>query len=178
MILGRAQAAHFNVLVDCWNHGLIQPEEQAEYRKILTIQRQNLDREVEPQHQADIERRDQLQQDWKPKAILRKDARLPSTWIQSIGPSSTWKRDQDRRNKNMDRELQGKTQPGNNRPESRVVGQRPSTIQKINIDIYGISGEAFQTNLRRKENTFFSTSLYKINQIIKEKEQDRQLEEQ
>ena len=63
MILGRAWAAHFGVLIDYKGHSLIWPEDQTEYRKILTIQRQNLDREVEPQHQADAERRDRLQLD-------------------------------------------------------------------------------------------------------------------
>ena len=75
----------------------------------------------------------------------------------------------------MNRELQGKVMSRESGTTPRLC--RPA-VQEINIDIYGISGEAFQTNLHRKENTFFSTSLYKIDQIIEEKERYKELEEQ
>ena len=152
------------MLINCKGHSLIWPEDQTEYRKILTVQRQNLDREVEPQHQADAERRDRLQQDWRPRKILQK---------RDDRQGSTWKKDQAQEYEVMDRELQNKTEIKDAR-----TSRPPRTSQKINIDICGISGEAFQTNLYRKENTFFSTSLYEIDQIIQEKEQSREPGEQ
>ena len=42
---------------------------------------------------------------------------------------------------------------------SKPIGAKP-----INIYIIGVA--AFQTNLKREENTFFTTFLYKINRLI------------
>ena len=41
---------------------------------------------------------------------------------------------------------------------------------KYSIDICSISAIAFRSNLRRRENTFCTTSLYKINCILKERQ--------
>ena len=48
---------------------------------------------------------------------------------------------------------------------------------KYSIDICGISAMAFQSNLRRKENTFFTTSLYEINCILEERQAEEASEQ-
>ena len=71
-------------------------------------------------------------------------------------------------------------------PMKRRSKLEPQLELKYSIDICGISAIAFRSNLQRKENTFFTTSLYEINCILKERqaeeasersEQDRQPEE-
>jgi hypothetical protein len=73
----------------------------------------------------------------------------------------------------MDQELQGI-----GRKETKLkLRQKPSTESKARqsqtIDICGISAEAFQLNLRRKENTFFTTSLYEIDQLLQERKAEQ-----
>ena len=54
---------------------------------------------------------------------------------------------------------------------------QPQPELKYCIDICGISVIAFRSNLRRKENTFFTTSLYEINCILKERQAEDALEQ-
>jgi hypothetical protein len=42
------------------------------------------------------------------------------------------------------------------------------------VDIAGISGPAFLLNMRRKGNTIFITSLYKIDRILESRKEDEE----
>ena len=54
-------------------------------------------------------------------------------------------------------------------PMKRRSKLEPQPELKYSIDICGISAIAFRLNLQRSENTFFTTSLYEINYILKER---------
>ena len=42
------------------------------------------------------------------------------------------------------------------------------------VNIAGISGPVFSLNMRRKGNTIFTTSLYKIDKILKSRKEDEE----
>jgi hypothetical protein len=42
------------------------------------------------------------------------------------------------------------------------------------VNIAGISGPAFLLNIRRKSNTIFTISLYKINRILESRKEDKE----
>jgi hypothetical protein len=60
-------------------------------------------------------------------------------------------------------------QPLNSLPKPGTVKEKLVIQPKIKpIDIIGISGLAFSLNIRRQGNIIFSTSLYKINRLLKD----------
>jgi hypothetical protein len=57
-------------------------------------------------------------------------------------------------------------------PARQEKSGKPTYVEPINI--CGISAVAFQNNLKQKDNTFFTTSLYKINQLIRDQALSKQ----
>jgi hypothetical protein len=77
----------------------------------------------------------------------------------------------------MNHELQrADNEPVAIRKNLRTPVKRPQNL--LSIDIAMIRSAGFYRNLKDKDNTLFSTSLYEIDQIIREKlEQEREPEE-
>jgi len=165
MIIGRAWAAKYNTLIDCKNRQLLWPDDLPEskgWNKVLATHQKNLFPPVNQEHQKDAQRRDQLlaKDSWRPQRILRR----------------TWKTDQKQEYQKMDQDLKGdplKRQPKPTKLELRPEAKPTSPT----IDICGISAVAFDLNLRRKENTYFTTSLYEIDRILEEHKETETLDE-
>ncbi len=152
MIIGRAWASKYNTLIDCQNRQLLWPDDLPEpqgWNKVITTHKKKLFPPINHEHQRDAQRRDQQM--------------IKDIWRQQRVLSRTWKTDQAREHETIKKELQ----------EEPVLEQLPVTHRQVKphmshpmIDICGISAEAFRTNLKQKENTFFTTSLYEIDQIL------------
>jgi hypothetical protein len=54
-----------------------------------------------------------------------------------------------------------------------ILGTIKEKAAKV-VDIASISGPIFLLNMRRKGNTIFITSLYKINRILKSHKEDKE----
>jgi hypothetical protein len=85
-------------------------------------------------------------------------------------PRYTWKTDQTQAYKTMEQELKS-LQPFNlvNRLNAPLGLQSTRDFQRPTIDICQITTNAFHLNLKKKDNEFFTTSLYKIDQLLKER---------
>jgi len=70
----------------------------------------------------------------------------------------------------MEAELKNRVRPQSQPPLRKT--RRVEQDWKPTIDICGISGNAFHLNLRDKDNTFFTTSLYEIDRILQEKHEE------
>jgi hypothetical protein len=53
-------------------------------------------------------------------------------------------------------------------PTLNIGKQDPGTPETTPLDIYEISAPAFTLNLRQKNNTLFTITIYKIDKYIKE----------
>ena len=87
---------------------------------------------------------------WRPQRVLRR----------------TWKADQVEEYRVMEKDLSQK-QEGQKlklRPQRADYGRGPPII-----DICGVSAAAFKTNLKQAQNTYFTTSLYEIDRLLKER---------
>ncbi len=87
-------------------------------------------------------------------------------------PRHTWKTDQTQAYKTMEQELKS-LQPFN--PANGLnapLGLRPTRdFQRPTIDICQITANAFHLNLKKKDNEFFTTSLYEIDRLLKERQE-------
>jgi predicted aspartyl protease len=150
MILGRAWAEKYNTLVDCCNRQLIWPDEAIDtpsWNKVISTHKKNLFPKAKAGHQLDADRRDKLlaKDTWRPQILRR-----------------THTKDQASQYQAMEQELQVPE------PKTRLEGLMDRKTEKRTavIDICGIGAAAFQTNLRKKENVLFCTSLHEIDQIL------------
>ena len=174
IILGRSWAQKYRTLIDCHGRQLIQPEDLPEsksWNRVIAIHQKNLFPLIDQEHQEDAQHRDKLIDNWRLQSILRR----------------TWKSDQAKEYSQMNNTLSAIGFP----KQAAEPRKRRSKLElqlelKYSIDICGISAIAFRSNLQRRENTFFTTSLYEINCILKERqageaskqsEQDRQPKE-
>ncbi len=84
-------------------------------------------------------------------------------------PRHMWKTDQTQAYKTMEQKLKS-LQPFNLANELNApLGLQPTRdFQRPTIDIYQITANAFHLNLKKKDNEFFTTSLYKIDWLLKE----------
>jgi hypothetical protein len=163
MILGRKWFVGTGVLIDCKNRRLIWPDSQPQAKKwgrILTTTKKILETTgASSQHQQDADRRDRniaTSELEKPRTILRRPA--------SARPS-TWKGDQVEQYRKMSSELKGRVSRSTGsiprRPMQKEIKQRKPTI-----DICNISAAAFQVNLQREDNIFFTTSMFEIDREL------------
>jgi len=169
MILGRKWFVSTSVLIDCKNRRLIWPDDQPKTKgwdKILATTRKNLEpSKASPQHQKDADRRDKLMamdESWRPQILKRKT--LSSLHEPGLR-RSTWKEDQAKQYGRMQaalEEISPFPKPGLRNPTTYQTKQRQERWRKPLIDICGISPAAFKANLKRAENTFFTTSLFEI----------------
>jgi len=163
IILGRIWFAENDVLIDCKRRNLVWPEETPAgktWNRVISTSMKNLEPKPNAIYQADADRRDRLveKDPWRPQKILCR--------------SSTWTADQEKKYQRMEELLRGE---GNSKSERdtgtrRAKPEPRSRDEKLSsIDICGISGEAFQLNLKREENQFFTTSFYEIDRLIEER---------
>ena len=190
IITGREQAAQFNVLIDYKNRQLVWPETQPktrEWHKILSTHKRNLlPRKPHLEHQQDVQRRERLLEieiASEPKRLRVNETSAASTNPETNPESGsklqtglnnvqrpreiikrTQKTEQQNSYRAMEAELQNQVRPPPLGKKARKAKEEPE--QKPQIDICGISGSAFYLNLRNKDNTFFTTSLYEINRIL------------
>jgi hypothetical protein len=87
---------------------------------------------------------------WRPQRILRR----------------TWKADQTKEYRVMEKNL---SQEQNRQKQPPALRQQKASLKNNPIvDICGISAIAFKTNLKQEQNTYFTTSLYKIDRLLQE----------
>jgi transposase InsO family protein len=160
MILGRAWTEKYNTLVDCRNRQLIWPDDaisDPSWNKVIATHKGNLylsKPTASHCHQQDADRRDELldKDTWRPQILCRTQAQ-----------------DQARDYKAMEQELRAPVPEPRSKPERRVPDQETKKQPADAVDICGISAAAFRTNLKRKDNILFCTSLDEIDRIIIEK---------
>src|SRR4051812_13751654 len=180
MILGRKWFVHTGVLIDCKNRRLIWPDGQprtTRWDKIITTTKENLEpRNTSSKHQQDADHRDKLMAistSWRPQ-VLKRETTNPEIWPRT--ERKTWKQELTERYKKMRANLDGKL-PCNTPSSTRPIKQRSEKQRKPTIDICGISTAAFWLNLRKEENTFFTTSLFEITRELEARELEaRELE--
>ena len=157
VILGRIWAARYNVLPDCRNQRLHWPDETTEtcgWDKVIATHWRQLSPAVDPEHQADAQRRNEkLDRDsWRPQRILQRNSQIeperPATLKKRVPNTARF------------------PPPGGLNP---ITSDPPAPPAKASIDICVISAAAFELNLKKKENTFFLTSLYEIDAILKDR---------
>jgi hypothetical protein len=127
------------------------------------------------QYQEDADRRDKaiaMDKSWRPQLMKRKP---PHSLPEPGSESHTWQKDQARRYGEMqvalgNIEVSPKPETGTSKPyrpkESHKIQSRPS------VNITGISPAAFQINLRKKENLFFTTSFFEIDKELESRQED------
>jgi hypothetical protein len=127
------------------------------------------------QYQEDADRRDKaiaMDKSWRPQLIKRKP---PYSLPEPGSESRTWQKDQARRYGEMqvalgNIEVSPKPETGTSKPcrpkKSHKIQSRPS------VNIAGISPAAFQINLRKKENLFFTISFFEIDKELESRQED------
>jgi len=179
LILGRRWLSHFDIWLDVRNRRLLwpdQPRERSMTQEICTTRENLRPQPVDPQHQAEVIRRDQAfgrEDAQRIRQILprSKDQQPLITAVIKDRPSA---RDIERRSeritqrdnlRKMEQELRGISRPPPKAPRQKPT---PENLPKIDIAMIGAAG--FHRLLRHKDNTLFATSLYEIDRIIEEKE--------
>jgi hypothetical protein len=178
LIIGRKWFKHFDLWLDVRNQRLLWPNANVERpltREIYTP-RENLRPMIpNPHHQADVEKRDQ--------AFEREDKRRADGRRQTTQPKKTqchtnmtellrtahrtYAGDYRKSLQKMNQELQ-KEEKDTPVPPPKKTPRYPQNLPPIDIAMIGAIG--FHRNLKSKENTLFSTSLYEIDRILREKQ--------
>jgi transposase InsO family protein len=116
------------------------------------------DQGIQLQCQADADRRDRAlakeaaKEPWRPSRILQR---------------RTQRADNQEDIRQMQNKLTKEEEPQRDQKPKRESRRKKPTV--VTMDLALISGAGFHLNLKRKENKFFTTSLYEISRIIEDK---------
>ena len=189
VILGARWMEYFDVKPDLRNKKLIWPEtspktSQDVFHREIRVPRQLLRKQdTVPEHQRDVQARDRAfaQEDLRREAGRRADTSIGVLYGKAtyktlnVTYGRTHEADHQDQLQRMDQELRMGELPDAPLPTQKrrrfweVRSPDPPTI-----DIAEIGAAAFHFNLRRPDNEFFTTSLYEIDRLLEEHEEQGQ----